>query len=500
MPKDREKQGESAAAIGGVAVQSLRGGRPGTVANVMILVLAGMIGTMAVHYGVIPFKDTRAAYLYGIIRDRGPVQYLELLMAWMVAAMIVLKARIIRKQFGVVASNPIPVDIDLGDDQQLQNLRGHLVQREDFGWSILLNRVDRAIALWLASKDVGRVTTYLAAESDRDTSSSDSSYALSRVLIWAIPILGFIGTVQGLGMAVAGFDLGGSADIATIKGAISLVTRGLSVAFDTTLLALVITTLLMFPLTELQRREEGLFVELDNYIADTFLGRLPASERQPIVIENLEDSIEAAFRRYIPDPDRYDEVFTRSIEKAATAVEERFGNLTRNYEATLRDLTDTLSSHLSGVGDAIQEALQSSMVEIRKQDAANLERRRALGLEEAARFQQALENVHRKAGEITEQYRQSAASFQEATSASVNQAVGAARDLASRVGEIAGLATGIQDLLKIEQAVEKTLADISASDDFRKTLQDLRRHLEVTSSFCERLSRPRVITLREERS
>ena len=67
----------------------------------------------------------------------------------------------------------------------------------------------------------------------------------------------------------------------------------------------------MFPLTSLQRKEEFLFVEIDNYLEDSILSRLPSAGQQPIVIENLEDSIEAAFRRYIPDPDRYDEVVGR---------------------------------------------------------------------------------------------------------------------------------------------------------------------------------------------
>ena len=80
----------------------------------------------------------------------------------------------------------------------------------------------------------------------------------------------------------------------------------------------------MFPLASVQRKEETLFVEIDNYLDDSLTSRLPSAEQQPIVIENLEDSIEAAFRRYIPDPDRYDEVFTRSIEKASELVEERF--------------------------------------------------------------------------------------------------------------------------------------------------------------------------------
>lgn len=96
------------------------------------------------------------------------------------------------------------------------------------------------------------------------------------------------------------------------------------IACVTTLLALMLSVVLMFPLAAIQRREENLFVEVDNYVDDELISRVPTPENQPIVIEHLEDTIEAAFRRYIPDPDRYEEVFTRSIEKAAGVVEERF--------------------------------------------------------------------------------------------------------------------------------------------------------------------------------
>jgi biopolymer transport protein ExbB/TolQ len=302
-----------------------------------------------------PLKGTKADYLYGIVNQRGPVQYLELLMSFMVVAMLFLKSRIVNRNLRVIASNPLPHDLDLNNDEGLQEFRGSLPQRPEFAWSILLNRLDRAIALWLGSKDVGRVATWAQSESARDQGSSDSSYALSRVLMWAIPILGFIGTVQGLGQAVAGFGvLGGSADVSAIKSAIGQVTVGLGVAFDTTLLALVLTTLLMFPLTSFQRKEENLFGELDNYLDDVLLARLPSPEQKPIVIENLEDSIEAAFRRYIPDPDRYDEVFTRSIEKAAGSVEDKFRSLATNYEVTLKDLSERLAENLKRPGPRLK--------------------------------------------------------------------------------------------------------------------------------------------------
>lgn len=480
-------------------LQSLRGARPGTDANVFIQLAVGILGTLLVTFAVVPLKGTKADYLYGIVRERGPVQYLELLMAFMVGAMIVLKSKIVNRNLRVVASNPLPPELDLNDDAALQSFRDSLPQRPEFEWSILLNRLDRALALWLGSKDVSRVSTYLQMESARDQSASDSSYAISRVLMWAIPILGFIGTVQGLGQAVAGFGvLGGSADVGAIKEAIGQVTVGLGVAFDTTLLALILTTLLMFPLTSFQRKEENLFGEIDNYLEDVLLARLPSPEQKPIVIENLEDSIEAAFRRYIPDPDRYDEVFTRSIEKAAAAVEERFSGLTVKYETTLRDLSQRLAENLQGAGTSVEQSLRGLADDLRKQDERTIEARRRVGEEEVARFKEVVAEINATADRVAQSYRQGAEAIQINTKQVTEQTLSAARDLASRMQEVSRLATGIENLLKVSQSIDQSMSTVATSEQFRATLDDLRKHLNTTTEFCARLSKPRVITLREE--
>ncbi|MGA1531312.1 MAG: MotA/TolQ/ExbB proton channel family protein, partial [Kiritimatiellia bacterium] len=241
-------------------------GRPTTDANVFFQLIFGVVATIVLALAVSVFKNSESSslkYINDIINERGWVQYGEVLMSFMVVALMVLKSRIIKNQLKVVASNPIPAEIDLSNDEEVHRLRESIMHREEYSWSIILNRIDRAIGLWLSTKDVGRVTTWASAESTRDTSSSDSSYSLCRVLIWAIPILGFIGTVLGLAVAVSGFGvLGGSAEIGAIKEAIGQVTLGLGVAFDTTLLALMLTVLLMFPLSFIQRSEENFFVEL----------------------------------------------------------------------------------------------------------------------------------------------------------------------------------------------------------------------------------------------
>ncbi len=495
-----DKSADGAPPVEDAEISQNRGARPSTEANFFIQLLVGLLGTILVVVAVIPLKGTKADYVYALINKRGPIQFIELFMSFMVAAQIFLKQRIVRNQTRVMNENPIDTRIDLNDEEQVHTLRKTIVNQESYSNSIMLSRMDRILGLWLSTKDVARLSGWASAESDRDVSSSDSSYALSRVLIWAIPILGFIGTVQGLGGAVSGFSsfLAGSAELSQIKDAIANVTIGLGVAFDTTFLALMLVTFLMFPMSSVQRREEGLFVEIDIYLDETLISKFPSPEQQPIVIENLEDSIEAAFRRYIPDPDRYDEVFTRSIEKAAGVVEERFSNLTQNYQVILKDLTTRLSGSMASVGESLQGALQKVVSDLHSQEDILLDSRRKVAAEEAGKLKGMLEEVHVAAMKTAEEYRDSAKALQDATSASMDKSLSAAQELGARMQDVARMASGIEELLRIDQAVEKVLSGMASSDEFRKTLEDLRRHLDVTDSFCNRLSRPRVITLSEE--
>ena len=476
--------------------------RAGTDANVFIQILVAIAGTAATHMLAVLVKNMGdiGNFMYGVITDRGPIQYIELFMAFMVVAQILLKQRIVKQQMKIIYQNPVDPSIDFNDEGQIQKLRKRIINHPKYAQSIVLSRMERILHIWTYNKDVGRVTEWAAAESERDTSSSDQSYALSRVLIWAIPILGFIGTVFGLGSAVGGFSafLSSEAELSQIKGAIREVTLGLGVAFDTTLLALILVTCLMFPLTLLQRREESLFVEIDIYLDDVLISHFPSPEQQPIVIENLEDAIEAAFRRYIPDPDRYEEVFTFAIDRAAQSVEERFTTLSSNYEAALRDMTERLSGSFSAVGDSMELSVRKVADDIRSQEEGLIEVRRKVADNEREQLQAMLEKLHSSAQGLAETYRDSAQSLQQATTESAKKSIDAAGSLAEKMAEVTRLAAGIEDLLKVEQSIEKGLEGISSSEEFQKTLEELRAHLATTDSFCSSLSKPRVITLHEE--
>ena len=83
-----------------------------------------------------------------------------------------------------------------------------------------------------------------------------------RYIAWAIPSIGFIGTVRGIGDAL------GQAHKA-VEGDIAGVTQSLGVAFNSTFVALLISILVMFLLHQLQLDQERLVLDTETYLDRT---------------------------------------------------------------------------------------------------------------------------------------------------------------------------------------------------------------------------------------
>jgi len=95
---------------------------------------------------------------------------------------------------------------------------------------------------------------YCTAEAER----LESELSMIRYIAWAIPSVGFIGTVRGIGQAL------GQAHKA-IEGDIFDVTTSLGVAFNSTLIALLISIVLMFLLHQLQSLQEHYILDTETY-------------------------------------------------------------------------------------------------------------------------------------------------------------------------------------------------------------------------------------------
>ncbi|MGD8415425.1 MAG: MotA/TolQ/ExbB proton channel family protein [Pseudomonadales bacterium] len=95
----------------------------------------------------------------------------------------------------------------------------------------------------------------------------DSELSMVRYIAWAIPSIGFIGTVRGIGDALA-------QAYKAVEGDIAGVTASLGVAFNSTFTALVISIVLMFLMHQLQLIQERLVLDSQTYCDQRLLRHL----------------------------------------------------------------------------------------------------------------------------------------------------------------------------------------------------------------------------------
>lgn len=102
---------------------------------------------------------------------------------------------------------------------------------------------------------------------ESESSRLDSELALVRFCVWAIPALGFVGTVRGIGLALEGART-------ALRGDTGAVTSGLGVAFNSTFVALILSIVLMYVIHELQRLQERLVLDTEAHVEDAVISRL----------------------------------------------------------------------------------------------------------------------------------------------------------------------------------------------------------------------------------
>jgi biopolymer transport protein ExbB/TolQ len=147
---------------------------------------------------------------------------------------------------------------------------------------ILCNRIDRALSNLKNMGQINDVSSILRAQAENDEDQVASSYTLVNGLVWAIPVLGFIGTVLGLSRAIGSFGLtlGAAMNISVIRDSLKGVTAGLATAFETTLVALVFALILQLWITVQQKREMAFLDECNDYCHSHVVSRLRLVRQQ----------------------------------------------------------------------------------------------------------------------------------------------------------------------------------------------------------------------------
>lgn len=263
----QEDSGRQPHATGGTEASSdvplLKSGLYGLIAAVVFLVL------------MFPLRSlTLAQYFW----DRGPAPFVMVILTTWSFAILILKWVKLKRQRESMLLDVLPTELskeitlDSLDkfEEHIHGLPGQA------GESFLVNRAIRGLEHFRVRKNAAETVTMMESQSDIDANNVASSYTILKVFIWALPIMGFIGTVIGISSAVASLagSLESASDINAVKESLGLVFGGLGVAFDTTLLALVLSLFVKIPQSALQKSEEDLVTWVDEYCNENLLKRL----------------------------------------------------------------------------------------------------------------------------------------------------------------------------------------------------------------------------------
>ncbi len=150
---------------------------------------------------------------------------------------------------------------------------------DDASHFILFNRIERALQNFRNIGNVSDVSEMMRAQAENDESHVESSYTLLNGIVWAIPILGFIGTVIGLSGAIGRFGnvLNAGTSVESLKDGLAPVTNNLGIAFDTTFLALILAIVIQMAMTVIKKQEELFLDECRDYAHENVITRLRLS-------------------------------------------------------------------------------------------------------------------------------------------------------------------------------------------------------------------------------
>lgn len=440
------------------------------------LVLAIAVALVIAVYAIlIPFRESTIAIL---LYERGFTQYLVIFLAAMVIAISVLKIITLQPEYKALnriwLAEHIPLNQPESAEVQL------LQERLSASRSLVAQRCGRVVKAYINSGDRSGAAEFALDDSSFYQSASESSYSVPRIFVWAIPLLGFIGTVVGISQAVNRFSgvLGTAGDVEQIKEGIGGVTNGLAVAFDTTLLALLLSVVVMIPLVLVERYESRLLLGIDIFINDKLLPRL-REKTQAVSSKAINQAIKNAVDEHFPSPELLIEPAHNYAQQAASSLAQGF----------LKEI-----SQVQNISSQIVEQITEVRI-IANSDRKNfidyVAQQQTLNNQTITQIQDLITEIKQKNTTLTNDLTNQA---QQVT----NQLEQAAKILENRVASLEASANTITDLKRWQTSLDDNLRSLEKTAQLTQVLEGVKENLGQLQPVLNKLNNPRKITLIEQ--
>ena len=205
----------------------------------------------------------------------------------------------------------------------------------------------------------GAVEPRLRMLSDAEADRIHDGYALVRTVTWAVPILGFLGTVVGITLAIAGIDP------EQLNTSLGDVTGGLAVAFDTTALALFLSLVLVFATHLTEQSEHRVRTAVDAFALSRLAPLVAAAE--PAAKESADPSADAAAATaLLADAAARigDELARRTAESAERQADgwaAASGAMRERFERTLAEQNERLAASMNAaLAQSVRRTLEQN--------------------------------------------------------------------------------------------------------------------------------------------
>jgi biopolymer transport protein ExbB/TolQ len=227
---------------------------------------------------------------------------------------------------------------------------GQALDADIVQYSPLLRRIRVALEQWQLRPGLQNANLAIEQQIISDREATQRGYNILRIFVWATPVLGLIGTVVGISVAVGGFASFLSTDvddISKIKEGLVGVTGGLSFAFLITLEGLLSSLILMLFTSSIQTREERLYAGVERGVAESFLPELQrvAPERETHDAGNWAEAMAAAARKVM-----------EAVDAAATRLLAKWDEKHAGYVSDLKATNDVVQNSAKGLATAFTEA------------------------------------------------------------------------------------------------------------------------------------------------
>ncbi|HOA51263.1 MAG TPA: MotA/TolQ/ExbB proton channel family protein, partial [Thermogutta sp.] len=375
-----------------------------------------------------------------------PIEYIETFLFFLALAALIHKGLTILYEWSTLdqpwLSGPLnaPADRLLGDLDALP---------EVLHTSPVFRQLRAGLSYLCRGGTAQELDQHLAFAAEQEADERRHHYAFVRLVIWAIPILGFLGTVVGITLSL------GNLAPQQLEETLPAVMAGLMVAFDTTALALALSMILMLVQYVVERSEQRLLAAAGEKVENLLLSRFPAQSvpgRELTAVRVMLEEVLTTCRHL--------------VETQVTLWQQSLEQAQKQWQGTWSNWQEQLGNRLA---TALENALQRHADRLHEAEAQLFERLQQRELEAAQDLTARWKSLLTEASRQQEEW----ASLQ--------------KILQGHVTAWQTLASETQHLARLEELLQQNLTAIGSAKHFEEALASLAAAANLLSAHLHRI-------------